>query len=332
MNKRSALHALLVLGAAGATGAGLPAQAQPAAGVPRIGVLDPAPTSASPARLAGLRAGLKSRGLEEGRHYIIEYRSAELDFARLPALAAELVKLPVKVLVVRNTPGVVAARAATTTIPIVMTDVGEPVGTGLVKSLRTSGSNVTGLSNARAELVPKRLEYLHDAVPGLRRLAALVNPDDQNTPYQLEELRSAAAKRGITARIFEARNAAEVTTAFAQIREWRAQAVLPLINPLYGTLFSTRLIPWAAQHRVPVMYAISGDAAAGGLMTYDADLSDHYFRAGLYVDKLLAGADPATLPIERPTRFELALNLKTAKALGLKIPQALLARADRVIE
>ena len=329
MNKRHTLRALLALGIIGTAPQ---ARAQPAQGVPRIGVLDPAPASTSAARLAGLRAGLKSRGLEEGRHYVIEYRSAEGDFARLPALAAELVKLPVKVLVVRNTPGVEAARAATTTIPIVMADVGEPVGTGLVKSLRTSGSNVTGLSNARAELVPKRLEYLHDAVPALRRLAALVNPDDQNTGFQVEELRSAAAKRGITVRIFEARNAAAVTAAFALISEWRAQAVLPLINPLYGTLFATRLIPWAAQHRVPVMYAVGGDAAAGGLMTYDAELSDHYFRAGLYVDKLLAGADPATLPIERPVRFELTLNLKTAKALGLKIPHALLVRADRVIE
>lgn len=329
MNKRDTLRALI-----GFAMAGTPwlTHAQAAAGVPRIGVLDPAPASNSAPRLAGLRAGLKSRGLEEGRHYIIEYRSAEGDFTRLPALAAELVKLPVKVLVVRNTPGVHAARAATTQIPIVMADVGEPVGTGLIQSLRKSGSNVTGLSNARAELVPKRLEYLHDAVPALRRLAVLVNPDDQNTAYQLEELRSAAAKRGITARIYEARNAAEVTTALEQVKTWRAQAVLPLINPLYGILFSARLIPWAAQHRVPVMYAFSGDAAAGGLMTYDADLSDHYFRAGLYVDKLLAGADPATLPVERPTRFELALNLKTAKALGLKFPQALLARADRVIE
>ncbi len=329
MNKRSALQALFALGAAGT---GLPAHAQAVASLPRIGVLDPAPASTSASRLAGLRAGLKSRGLDEGRHYVIEYRSAEGDLARMPALAAELVKLPVKVLVVRNTPGVHAARAATTTIPIVMADVGEPVGSGLVKSLRTSGSNVTGLSNARAELVPKRLEYLHDAVPGLRRLAVLVNPDDQNTGFQLTELRTAAAQRGIELRIFEARNAAELGTALEQITAWRAPAVLPLINSLYGPVFATRLIPWAAQHRVPVMYAISGDAAAGGLMTYDADLSDHYFRAGLYVDKLLAGANPASLPIERPTRFELTINLKTAKALGLKFPQALLARADRVIE
>ena len=329
MNKRHTLRALLALGIINAAPI---ARAQPAQGVPRIGMLDPAPSANSPPRLAGLRAGLKSRGLEEGRHYAIEYRSAEGDFTRLPALAAELVRLPVKVLVVRNTPGVVAARAATTTIPIVMADVGEPVGTGLIKSLAKSGSNVTGLSNARAELVPKRLEYLHDAVPGLRRLAVLVNPDDQNTAFQLEELRSAAAKRSITARIYEARNGSELTSALEQIKKWRAQAVLPLINPLYGVLFAPRLIPWAAQQRMPVMYAFSGDAAAGGLMTYDADLSDHYFRAGLYVDKLLAGANPATLPIERPVRFELSLNLKTAQALGLKFPQALLARAERVIE
>ena len=329
MNKRATLRALLALGIVGTAPL---TRAQPAQGLPRIGVLDPARTDSSAVRLAGLRAGLKSRGLEEGRHYVFEYRSAEGDFARLPALAADLVRLPVKVMVARNTPGVQAARAATKSIPIVMADVGDPVGVGLVQSLAKPGGNVTGLSNARIELVPKRLEYLHDAVPALRRLAVLSNPDDQNMPFQIGELRTAAAKRGVEYRIFEVRSAAQLGPALEQISAWRAQAVLPLVNPTYTAAFFRPLIDWAAQRRVPVMFASAVDAQAGGLMAYDADLSDHHYRAGLYVAKLLAGADPATLPVERPTRFELTVNLKTAKALGLTMPQSVLVRADRVIE
>lgn len=307
------------------------AQAQPAQGVPRIGVLDPASTETSAVRMAALRAGLKRHGLEEGRHYVIEYRSAEVRLERLPALAAELVKLPVRVIVARNTPGVVAARAATTRIPIVMADIGDPVGMGLVQSLARPGGNVTGLTNARIELVPKRVEHLHDAVPGLRRLAALANPDDQNMAVQISELRAAAGKRGIEVRVFEARSAAQMATALDEVVAWRAQAALPLANPVF-TAGMRQLIDWAAQRRVPVMYYATADAAGGGLMAYDADLSDHYQRVANYVAKLLAGADPATLPVERPTRFELTLNLKTAQALGLKLPQSLLARADRLIE
>lgn len=327
MTRRQTLYATLCSVALISLPDAPPAHAQ-ASGLPRIGVLDPAPSETAVARLTGLRAGLKSRGLEEGRHYLIEYRSAEGKFERLPALAAELVKLPVRVLVARTTPGVHAARAATSRIPIVMADVGDPVGTGLVKSLAKPGANITGLTNARIELLPKRLEYLHDAVPALRRLAVLANPDDQNMAFQVSELRAAAGQRGIELRIFEARNAAQIDTALAQVVAWKPQAVLPLVNPLRFE----RLIQWAAERRLPVMYAYNADTAAGGLMAYDADLSDHYQRVGLYVDKLLAGADPATLPVERPTRFELTLNLKTAAALGLKFPQALLARADRVIE
>ena len=326
MSKCTTLRALVAMGIASAA---LFAHAQQPQGVPRVGVLDPSATETASTRLQGLRAGLKSRGLEEGRHYVIEYRSAEGKFDRLPALAAELVKLPVKVLVAINTPGVHAARAATTSIPIVMAAVGDPVGTGLVKSLARPGGNITGLTHARIELVPKRLESLHEVVPGLRRLAVLANPDDQNMSFQVSELRAAAGKRGIEVRIFEARTVAEVGTALEQMLAWKPQAALPLVNPLR---YSDRMIQWAAQRRVPVMFAHNTDPEAGGLMAYDADLSDHYERVAAYVEKLLAGADPATLPVERPTRFELTLNLKTARALGLKFPQSLLTRAERVIE
>jgi putative ABC transport system substrate-binding protein len=157
----------------------------------------------------------------------------------------------------------------------------------------------------------------------------LANPEDQNMSFQVTELRGAAGIRGIELRLFEARNVAQVDTALEQIAGWRAQAVLPLVNPMR---YSERLIQWAAQRRVPVMYGYNTDAVAGGLMAYDADLSDHYQHVAVYVAKLLAGAVPATLPVERPTRFELTLNIKTAKKLGLKFPQSLLSRADQVIE
>jgi putative ABC transport system substrate-binding protein len=326
MDKRATLRALLAVGLISAASFG---HAQPSQGVPRIGVLDPSPSETASPRLNGLRNGLKSRGLEEGRDYVIEYRSAEGKFERLPALAADLAKLPVKVLVARNTPGVVAARAATTQIPIVMADVGDPVGTGLVQSLAKPGGNITGLSNSRIELIPKRLEYLQEVAPMLRRLAVLANPDDQNMSFQVAELRTAAGKRGIEFRIFEARSPRQIDAALQRMLAWKAQAVLPLVNPLR---FSERLIPWEVQHRVPVMFGYSTDTLDGGLMAYDADLSDQYQRVGLYVGKLLAGADPATLPVERPTRFELTLNLKTAKALGIKIPQTLMISATRVFE
>jgi putative ABC transport system substrate-binding protein len=260
IEKRATLRVLLALGL---TSTALFTHAQPSQGVPRIGVLDPSPSETSAARLQGLRAGLKSRGLEEGRDYVIEYRSAEGKFELLPALTAELVKLQVKVLVARNTPGVHAARAATTRIPIVMADVGDPVGTGLVKSLAKPGGNITGLSNSRIELIPKRLEYLHEAVPALRRLAVLANPDDQNISFQLAELRAAAVKRGIEFRIFEARTVTQIDTALEKMAAWNAQAVLPMVNPLR---FSERLIQWEAQHRVPVMFGYSTDTVDGGLM------------------------------------------------------------------
>jgi len=326
MNRCTTLLALLVVGLIGAASS---ACAQSAKGVPRIGVLDPSSSETSSPRIDGLRIGLKSRGLEEGRDYVIEYRSAEGKFERLPALAADLVKLPVKVLVARNTPGVLAARGATSQVPIVMADVGDPVGTGLVKSLAKPGGNVTGLSNSRIELIPKRLEYLQEVVPMLRRLAVLANPDDQNLAFQIAELRTAANKRGIEFQVFEARDQRQIEVALEKMLVWKAQAVLPLVNPLR---FSERLIPWEAKHRVPVMFGYSTDTVDGGLMAYDADLSDQYQRAGLYVAKLLAGADPATLPVERPTRFELTLNLKTAKVLGIKFPQPLMISATRVIE
>jgi putative ABC transport system substrate-binding protein len=305
-------------------------RAQPAA-VPRIGILDPVPPAATASSIASLREGLRRDGLVEGRDFVIEYRSAEGDFSRLPALAAELVKLPVRVIVARNTPGMRAAREATATIPIVMADVGDPVGLGFVQNLARPEANITGMSNATLELIQKRLEVLREAVSGLRRVAVLSNANDLNTPFQLAEVKRAAEQLGMEARNFDCRSVAQLGAVLEAIAGWRPQALLPLVQPLYR-VFVPRLAAWAGAQRLPVVFARDGDAERGGLIAYAADLSDHYLRVAKYVARLLAGAKPSELPVERPTRFLLSVNLKAARAQSIVVPQTILLRADRVIE
>lgn len=300
--------------------------------IPRIGVLDPSPADSFRPRLQALKEGLQRHGLEDGRHYRIEYRSADGRFERLPALAADLVKLRARVIVARNTPGVIAARDATKSIPIVMADVGDPLGLGFVKSLARPGGNITGLSNATIELLQKRMEVLREALPSLRRVAVLGNSSDQNTAHQVAEVRRAANVLRVEVRVFDLRSADELGTVLGAVAAWQPDAVLPLVHPIYRTAVVPQLPGWAAQRRLPVIYAFREDIDAGGLMAYSADSSDHYQRVAIYVAKLLAGADPAALAVERPTRFEFSINLKAARAIGLTVPQTLLARADRVIE
>ncbi len=325
MRRRELLIAAFALSAA------FRARAQVSA-VPRIGMLDPSPSQSSLVRLAELRAGLKALGLEEGRHYAIEYRSAEGRFDRLSQLAAELVQLQVRVIVARNTPGVLAARGATSRVPIVMADVGDPLNLGFVKSLAAPGGNITGPSNATLELVQKRFEMLREMLPSLRRVAVLGNPADQNTPYQVAEANRAARTLAAESRVFDARDEARLDAALRDIAAWKPDAVLPLVNPLYRSIFSPRLIAWAPRLKLPVMHAFRDEVEAGGLIAYAADLTDHYQRVASYVQRLLAGGDAATLAVERPTRFELVLNLKTARTIGIAMPQPVLVRADRVIE
>ncbi|MGQ0512219.1 MAG: ABC transporter substrate-binding protein [Betaproteobacteria bacterium] len=306
-------------------------RAQSTARVPRVGVLDPLPAAATATSIASLRDGLRREGLAEGKDYQLEYRSADGHFDRLPALAAELAALPVQVLVARNTPGMMAARAATTRIPIVMADVGDPVGLGFVASLARPGGNVTGLSNATLELLHKRLELLRELLSGLKQVAILSNARDQNTPVQLADLSRAASVFGIEARNFDAGAESRLGTALDAVAQWRPQAMLPLVQPLYR-VFVPRLIAWAATQRMPVVFARDGDAERGGLMAYAADLTDHYQRVAKYVARLLAGGDPATMAVERPTRFLLSVNLKAARVQSIVVPQPILVRADRVIE
>jgi putative ABC transport system substrate-binding protein len=316
------------LAAAAVALAGWPLHAQQAA---VVGVLDPTPAASTVAQIAQLREGLLREGLREGRDYVLEYRSAGGDFSRLSALAAELVKLPARVIVARNTPGVRAAQLATASIPIVMADVGEPVGLGFVKSLARPGGNITGVSNATLELIQKRLEILRELRPGLRRLAVLSNAADQNTPAQLKDVREAAARMRIGERNFNVTAEARLAAALDEVRRWLPEALLPLVHPLYRVLVP-RIVEWTMAERLPAIFARDGDAEQGGLVAYAADLADHYLRVAGYVSRILKGARPAEMAVERPTRYILSVNLGTARAMNLDVPPSILLRADRVIE
>lgn len=299
--------------------------------VPRIGFLDPAPSVTTLGRVQQLRDGLKALGYQEGKHYVLDYRSAEGAFERLPALADELVRLPVKVIVARNTPGTRAARAATRTIPIVMADVGEPLALGFVRSMSRPGHNITGVSNSTIELIRKRLDVLGELVPALKRVAIMGNSADPNTPLQLAEVAQAAKAMRLETRVFDARSLEALPGVTDEMAAWKPQGVLPLVQPLRAAM-TPALVQWSIRTRTPVVFAAYDDARAGALVTYAADLSDHYLRVAVYVDRLLKGAAAAELPVERPTRLVLAVNLKTARAMRFKIPRTLLVRADEVIE
>jgi putative ABC transport system substrate-binding protein len=269
---------------------------------------------------------------KEGDDYRLEYRSAEGRFGRLIELAENLARIPVHVMVVRNTPGILAARQATQKIPIVMADVGDPISLGFVQTLSRPGGNITGLSNATLELIRKRIELLVDTLPTTRRIAILSNSGDQNTPFQIAEAKAAARILNMATQVFDVRSENDIDHSLQQIAFSKPDGLLPLVNPLYRAIISPRIIPWAFKQRVPVMHAFREEVEAGGLMSYAADLSDHYQRVAAYVVRMLEGANPATTPVERPTRFELFVNLKAAQALGITIPPTILVRADRVIE
>ena len=277
------------------------------------------------------RDGLRELGWQEGRNLVIEYRSAEGNFERLAALAAELVDLKVPVLVAANTPGTRAAMKATKTIPIIMVAVGDPVATGFVTNLARPDGNVTGVTNIARELTRKRLELLKEMVPAARRNAVIMNPDDPIVPPQVKEVRAASQMLGLDLQFVEVRKVSDLEPAFAIMLRGQADAVLRLADPL-GTALRARIVELTMKHRLPAMLTLRQDVEAGGLIAYWTDHIAHYRRAATYVDRILKGAKPADLPVEQPTKFELVINLQTAKALGLTIPQPLLLRADQVIE
>ncbi len=317
----------------GLLAAPLAAEAQEAAKIARIGYLSHN-LAAAPHQHEAFRQGLRDLGYVEGRNFVIEYRSAEGKFERLPALAAELVALKVDVIVAAaGTLAALAAKQATRTVPIVFIAVGDPVTSGLVTSLARPGGNVTGLSLLFPELVGKCLELLTQAVPGVSRVAVLWQPGavPERTEKDLLKGADVAARAlGVRPQFVKARGPADIDRAFSDMTRARAGALTVWSTPMFGSE-RRRLVDLAAKNRLPAVFQFREYVDAGGLMSYGPNAADLNRRAATYVDKILKGAQPADLPVEQPTKFELVINLKTAKALGLTIPQSLLQRADEVI-
>jgi putative ABC transport system substrate-binding protein len=278
------------------------------------------------------RNSLAELGWSEGRDVVIEYRFAEGQFDRLSSLAADLVRLNVDVIVALPTPAALAAKRATSAIPIVMVSVGDPVGLGLVASLAKPGGNVTGLSyTVGAFLVDKQLQLLKEAVPGLLRVGVLSNPTNPSHASAVETARNSGRLLGLSLYVMEARGDAEFDAVFAAFVKQRAQALLVLQDSTF-TWYRTQIAEHAAKNGLPSMYGLSASVEAGGLMSYGPNLSNQLREAAVYVDKILRGAKPADLPVGQPTRFELIINERTARALALLIPTTLLLRADRLID
>jgi putative ABC transport system substrate-binding protein len=320
----------------GLTGLGLGLLLAPPAGeaqqpsrTPRIGVISTGTLATATPNVEAFREGLRELGLVDGRTVVIEYRWAEGRAERFPALAVELVDLKVDLILASSTPVALAAKNATTTIPIVFATAADPVGS-LVASLARPGGNVTGLSLLAPEITARQLQLLKEGVPRASRVAVLSNPANSYTPRMVTETEAAARSLGLRVHVLGARGAEELEGAFAAITKERPDAFFTLADPV---LFAhrARIAEFANRNRLPAMYPHREYAEAGGLMAYGADLRDNFRRAATFVDKILKGAKPADLPVEQPTKFELVINLKTAKALGLTIPPAVLARADEVI-
>jgi putative ABC transport system substrate-binding protein len=316
--------------ALGILAAPLAADAQPPVKVPRIGWL----FTGDPARLPpleGFRQGLRELGYVEGQNIVIELRAAEGRYERLPQLARELMSLKPDLVVAVATPSAIAARDATRTIPIVMVAVGDPVGTGLVSSLARPGGNITGVSLVNVEFSGKRLQLLKEALPKVSRVAILWNSLNAMNASVLEQTQVAAAALGVTLLPLSVRAPEDLPSALAATNRERAGALIVVPDSM---LLSHRrsIIDFAAKNCLPAMYNFIEETEDGGLMSYGASLYENYRRAAAYVDKILKGAKPGDLPVEQPTKLELVINLKTAKAIGLRIPQSLLIRADHVIQ
>ena len=329
MNTRRRL--VLTLGA-GALAAPLAcfAQQKPAK-VARIAFLGATSASGLANRVEALRAGLRDLGYVEGKNIVIEYRWAEAKYERLPGLAAELVQLKVDVIVAGGTPAIQAAQQATTTIPIVMGTSADPVGTGFIASLSRPGGNITGLTDIAGDVSVKYLELLRVAVPKLSRVAVLANPGHPLHPGMLKNIQAAARTTGVNVSPLQASTASQIEAAFGAIKRERAGALIVLPDSLFFTQVR-QIAELAAKNRLPTMFSTGELVEAGGLMSYGQNSLERFRRAATYIDKILKGVKPADLPVEQPTRLELVINMKTAKAIGLTISQDLLFRADTVIE
>jgi putative ABC transport system substrate-binding protein len=307
------------------------AGAQQTGHMPRIGFLAPGSATTDTAFAHAFRDGLREHGWVEGQNIAIEYRWALGGVDRLPELAADLVRLQVEVIVATYTPAVVAVKQTGTKLPVVFAAVSEPIEIGAVASLARPGGNFTGLTTINRELMPKRLELLQEATPGLTRVGYLANPTYAVHQPQLQEMQAAARSLGMALHPFEVRDGSELERAFAGMAAAHVGAFIVQQDPLF-IAHRRKIAELAAQSRLPGMYPGSFYTYDGGLISYGAHFEDLFRRAATYVDKILKGAQPAELPVERPRKFELVINLKTAKALGLTIPPTLLFQADEVIQ
>jgi putative ABC transport system substrate-binding protein len=328
MNNRRKL--IIALGAGGLAWAGA-VRAQAPSTVRRIGLFSQTSPSVNAPSYQAFRLGLRDLGWIEGKNISIEYRYAEGRHDRLPILAADLVRLKVDVIVTFATSDTLAAKKATSSIPIVMAGGADPVASGLVESLARSGGNVTGLSQMIVELAGKRLELLKEVIPKLSRVAVLWNPLSVSATFNWNEIQQPARQLRIQLHSLEVRSSNDFDQALEDAIRAGVGALVTLADPVTGANIK-QIAGLAAKSRLPSIYHDYAFADAGGLLTYGAHRPTLYRRAAIYVDKILKGAKPGNLPIEQPTKFELVVNLKTAKALGLTIPQSMLARADRVIE
>ena len=308
----------------------LAARAQQAAKLPIIGFLGAATPSTTTPWIAAFVQRLREFGWVEDRNIVIEYRWAEGRTKRYAEIAAEFVRIKVDVIVTHSTAPVVAAKQATAVIPIVFAAVSDPVGTGLVASLARPGGNVTGLANQLSDTVGKKLEVLREVVPDLRRLAIIANVGNPAAVLEMGEAQAAARKLGLEVTTPEIRRAEDIAPALDALKD-RADALYICPDPLMNTN-RTRINILAVGARLPTVHGVREYVEAGGLMSYGPNLPDLWRRAAEFIDKILRGAKPADIPVEQPTKFDLVINLTTAKALGLKVPASVLARADEVIE
>jgi putative ABC transport system substrate-binding protein len=327
MNRRTFLCGLTTA----TLSAPLATEAQQGGKVYRIAFLGTGSGSAQAYRVDALRVGLRDLGYVEGKNIVIEYRYADGKYDRLPDLAAELVLLKVDVIVTGGTQSTQAAMKATTTIPIVMVGTGDPLRSELVASLARPGGNVTGVTQLGAEVAGKRLQILKDTVPKVSRVAFLWNRANASHRPYFNDLQAVAQGLRFTLQSVEVQEPHEFERAFADMMRERPDALIVTADGTHQ-LRQAWIVDFAAKWRLPAMYQLKEYVEAGGLMSYGASITDNYRRAATYVDRILKGAKPADLPVEQPTKFELVINLKTAKALGLTIPPSLLARADHVIE
>jgi putative ABC transport system substrate-binding protein len=309
----------------------LPTRGQPSPRPWRIGLLETTDAGANRANLDALRDGLRNLGYVEGRNLAIEYRSAGGEAGRFADMAAELVRLGVDVIVTRGTPAALAARAASSVVPIVMAASGEPSETGVIASLAHPGGNVTGLSSFNTQLELKRLELLLEIIPDARRLGGLYNLGNPVSPPRWEAARQSGLTRGLDAQLFDVRRPADIEPAFQAAAQARVDALTVGMDAL--TQAERRPIAeLAARHRLPAIYPAREFVDDGGLIAYSVSYHDLYLRAATFIDKILKGAKLSELPVEQPTKFELVVNIKAAKALGIEMPESILLRADEVIE